>query len=83
MKAGLAASVEVSLAEHIAFLDAEIAKTEQRIHDHIHQNPSLKNQRDLLVSIPGIADTTAAAILVEVVDIRQFAGAHQVAAFAG
>ncbi len=37
----------------------------------------------MLVSIPGIADTTAAAILAELLDVTQFAGARQVAAFAG
>ncbi len=83
LKAGPAASVQVSFEEHIAFLDAEIQKTEQRIHDHISQNPSLKGQRDLLVSIPGIADATAAALLAELLDVAQFAGARQVAAFAG
>jgi len=81
--AGLVASVEVSLQEHLAYLDAEIAKTEQRIKDHISQTPNLKRQRDLLVSIPGIADTTAAALLAEIVDVSAFAGSRQVAAFAG
>ena len=37
----------------------------------------------MLVSIPGIADTTAAALLAEIVDVHQFSGARQVAAFAG
>lgn len=83
LKAGLAASVQVSLQEHLAYLDAEILKTEQRIRDHIDQTPRLKEQRDLLVSIPGVADTTAAAILAELLDVSQFAGARQVAAFAG
>jgi transposase len=83
LQAGLAASVQVSLQEHITYLDAEIEKTERRIRDHINQNPPLKEQRDLLVSIPGIADTTAAALLAEIGDVTQFAGARQVAAFAG
>jgi transposase len=83
LKAGLAASVQVSLQEHLDYLDAEIKKTEQRIKDHICQHPVLKSQRDLLVSIPGIADTTAAALLAEIVDVHQFAGSRQVAAFAG
>lgn len=83
LQAGPPASVQVSLQEHLAYLDAEIAKTEQRIRDHIHHNSGLKEQRDLLVSIPGIADTTAAVLLAEIGDVRQFAGARQVAAFAG
>jgi len=74
LKVGLAASVQASLQGHIAFLDAEIKKTERCIKDHIDQTSSLNGQRDLLVSIPGIADTTAAALLAEIVDVRQFAG---------
>jgi transposase len=83
LQAGLPASVQVSLQGHLDYLDAEITQAEQHIRDHIHGHPRLKEQRDLLVSIPGIADTTAAAILAEIVDVTQFAGARQVAAFAG
>jgi transposase len=53
------------------------------IKDHIDQNPSLKQQRDLLSSIPGIGELTAAKVLAEIVDIKLYSSARQVAAFAG
>ena len=70
------------IQEHVGYLDAQIEKTERAIKDHISNHPTLKQQRDLLVSIPGIADTTA-AILSELLDVSQFTEARQVAAFAG
>ena len=57
--------------------------TQSLIRDHIDQNPSLKQQRDLLNSIPGIGDLTATRLLAEIVDINQYQSARQVAAFAG
>ena len=74
--------VRASLEEHIAYLQAQIEKTRQQIRDQIDQSPTLKNQRDLLTSIPGIGETTAALLLAEV-DAAQFESARQVAAFAG
>jgi transposase len=71
------------IQDHITYLDTQMEKAEQAIRDHINQNPTLKKQRDLLISIPGIADTTAAAILAEIMDVSQFTDARQVAAFAG
>ena len=74
--------VRASLQEHIAYLQAQIEKTRQQIRDHIEQNPTLKEQRDLLTSIPGIGEATAALLLAEV-NVAQFESARQVAAFAG
>ncbi|HVQ38562.1 MAG TPA: transposase [Pyrinomonadaceae bacterium] len=53
------------------------------IRRHINKHPGLKQQRELLNSIPGIADTTAAVLLAEVPDTKQYRSARQVAAFAG
>ena len=69
--------IRTEIQEHVSYLDAQIKKTEQAIRDHINQNPMLKAQRDLLVSIPGIADTTAAALLSELLDVSQFTEARQ------
>jgi transposase len=77
------APVRSSLEAVLAVLDQQIVQTRQAIRDHMDQNPTLKGQRDLLVSIPGIADTTAAVILSELLDLSQFTEARQVAAFAG
>ena len=82
--AGLQAeSVKKSVTDHINYLDSQIAHTQSLIHDHIDQNPSLKQQRDLLSTIPGIGDLTAAKLLSEFVDINKYSSARQAAAFAG
>jgi len=78
-----APAVQPSIAEHLQFLDQQIRKTQQAIRDHIDSHPSLRAQRDLLVSIPGIADKTAAKLLAEIPRWDQFAAARQLAAFAG
>ncbi len=77
------AAVSESLAGHLAYLDAEIARTEQMIRSHIDSHPGLRGQRDLLLSIPGIGETTAAKLLAEVMDVKLYEGARQLAAFAG
>jgi transposase len=76
------AVVRASLEEHIAYLQEKIEKTRRQIKDHIDGNPTLKKQRELLISIPGIGEATAALLLAEV-DAAQFKSARQVAAFAG
>jgi transposase len=78
-----AEAVKESLIGHLAFLDEEIARTEGLIRSHIGGNPGLRAQRDLLLSIPGIGDTTAAKLLGEILDVKLYAGARQLAAFSG
>lgn len=68
---------------HIAFIDGQIDALEQRIQDHIDQDPHLKRDKELLKTIPGIGDTTAAVFLAEVPDVTRFAQAQELAAFAG
>jgi transposase len=75
--------VKDSLTEHIAFLDEEIKRTESLIRDHLDQHPTLREQRELLVSIPGIGETTAAKLLAEMLDVKLYQSARQLAAFAG
>lgn len=77
------AAVRTSLEEHIHYLEEEIKRTRQLIRDQVDNHPKLKQQSDLLTSIPGIAEATAAALLAELADMQQFIEARQVAAFAG
>ncbi len=77
------ASVRHSLEEHIAYLIDEIKQTELMIREHINNHPDLKEQSDLLDSIPGIGATTAALLLAEITDFKQYKSARQVAAYAG
>jgi transposase len=75
-------AVRASLEEHIAYLQDQIKKTRRQIKDHIDQNPTLKEQKELLTSIPGIGETTAALFLAEVRNL-EFESARQLSAFVG
>jgi transposase len=84
LEAGTSADlVRESLTEHITFLEDEINRTEKLIRNHIDQHPTLKEQRELLITIPGIGDTTAAKLLAEMLDVKLYKSARQLAAFAG
>ena len=72
-----------AIEEHISFLNQQIANIEQRIRDLIDQHPDLRQQKELLTSIPGIGDITAATFLAEVPDVSRFETAAQLAAYAG
>ncbi len=76
-------AVRRSLEEHIAYLVEEIKQTEKMIREHINNHPDLKEQSELLNSIPGIGNTTAALLLAEIVNIKEYKSARQVAAYAG
>ena len=78
-----AAPVKESLSQHIAFLDDEIKRTEALIRSHIDSHPGLRGQRELLISIPGIGETTAAKLMGELMDVKLYESARQLAAFAG
>jgi transposase len=78
-----AEAVRESLEGHLAFLDAEVARTEALIRSAIDSHPGLRQQRELLVTIPGIGEATAAKILGEIMDVKLYTGARQLAAFAG
>ena len=71
------------MARLITYLDQEIADTEALIEEHIDSHPILREQRELLVSIPGIGETTAAKFLAEILDVKLYESARQLAAFAG
>lgn len=84
LTSGVAAeTVIASLQQHIAFLDQQIVNLKRQIHDHLNQFPHLKQQRDLLDSIPGLGELTIATVLAEVPTILAFETAAQLAAFAG
>ncbi|MDT4897174.1 MAG: transposase [Acidobacteriota bacterium] len=76
-------AVRESVQEHLAYLTEQIKRTEELIRTHINNHPRLKRQSELLDSIPGIAETTAAHLLAEITDITHYKSARQVAAYAG
>jgi len=75
--------VQSSLRKMIRVLEAEIKRLQKQIKDHINGHPGLKADKELLLSIPGIGETTAHELLGELPDVTQFASAQSVAAYAG
>ena len=75
--------VDAILHEHIDFLDIKIQELKKAIYQLIHQDPQLNHEHALLVSIPGIGDITAARLLAEICDFRDFDNARQLTAYAG
>lgn len=63
--------------ELIELLESQINDIEKQVSDFIKKNDNV------ITSIPGIADTTAAIILSEIGDINRFNNPNQVLAFAG
>ena len=72
-----------SLRKLVAHLETEIKRTEQQINDHVDRHPDLKQQSQLLQSIPGIGNRTAIKLLAEIENLTQYKSARQVAAYAG
>jgi transposase len=84
LSSGIAVEViRQSVEEHLAYLNEQIKRCEELIRDQINKHPGLKRQSELLDSIPGIAESTAAVLLAEMTDPKQYRSARQVAAYAG
>ena len=75
-------AVRASIDAILASLDAQIAHVQQLIRDHLDRHPGLRTQRDLLITIPGIGEATAAVLIAELFD-KPYRSARQAAAFAG
>jgi transposase len=71
------------IVEHIAQLDKSIKDIKRQIQNFIAEQEQLKHQQELLVSIPGVGELTAAKLLAEIQDVEHFDHAKQLAAYAG
>ena len=80
---GLAPAVGRSIDEMIAFLNQQIDDLLRRIRKHIDQHPGLKEDLDLLRSIPGIGEIAALWVLAELPSVQQFRAAKVAARFGG
>lgn len=76
-------AVRDDIQQHLDWLDNAIRQLIDAINDHIDHHPDLKQQRELLDSIPGIGERTSAIILAFYADTSRFANSRQAAAFAG
>lgn len=68
---------------HIQFLNGQVESVKKRLHEHINAHERLANQHQLLTTIAGIGDQTAATVLAEIGTLAVFSSARQLAAFAG
>ena len=71
------------LQAQIRLLDKQIEEVKKTMKKHIKQYPDLKQDSDLLKTIPGISDITACVLLAELGDIRRFDNVREVVAFLG
>lgn len=76
-------TVMASIEATIAHLETEIRRVQNEIKQLFDDYPTLRRQRELLISIPGIAETTAARILGEMPNLSEFRDVKAVAAYAG
>jgi transposase len=75
--------VIASLKKSIAFLESEIAALLQQINDQVAKHADLRTDHELLNTIPGIGELTAAWIVAELPDIRLIRSAQSAAAYVG
>jgi len=76
-------SVAEGIAQHLKWLDDEIARISKAIRDHIDNDPTLRDKHRLLDSIPGLGERTTAVLLAFLPEPARFENARQAVAFAG
>ena len=76
-------SVIPLIKEHMDYLKKEIKTVRDQIEDLIDQNPSLRQKKELLASIPGIGKATIAVILAELDNLEKFSHVRELVAFIG
>lgn len=76
-------AVKPGIASHLEWLDHEIERLIRTIRDHIDADPTLRDKRRLLDSIPGLGERTIAVLLAFYATPQRFGNARQAVAFAG
>ena len=71
-----------SIKRMIKSFEQEIKNLKKSIKVHLDRNPDLKEQSDLLQTVPGIGEKTAHLLLAEI-EFARYASGRQVAASAG
>jgi transposase len=79
---GASETVAQSIHTVMAQLDTEKKRLEKSINDHIKQNPQLKNDRELLLSIIGVGPVVS-RLMLSVLHSRDFDKGPQCAAYLG
>lgn len=76
-------TVHPSIRAVLTQLDEQIKAIEAAIRQHIDDDPDLRQQRDLLVTIKGVKERTASRLLAELGDIHRFGDVRAMVAFVG
>lgn len=76
-------SVKESIEVVVATLQTQIKHIEERIRQHIDDDPTLREQRHLLDSVPGLGNATIPVLLSHYGGPARFDTAKQAVAFAG
>lgn len=76
-------AVRAGIAAHLDYLEQAMAEVESMIREKIDRDPGLKQQRELLDSIPGLGDKTIPVLLSYYGGELRFEKAKEAAAFAG
>ena len=77
------ATVKEGIANHLQWLDQEIASVTKAIREFIDNDPTLDDKQRLLDSVPGLGERTIAVLLAFYGTPGRFANARQAVAFAG
>jgi len=77
-----ALEIKPSIERMITLIKEEISELERQIKQHISQNSNLKEQSELLQTIPGIGARTANLLLSEI-EFERYSSARSIAAQAG
>ena len=75
--------VKASITTMLESIESELKRVDREIAQLFERHPPLRRQRDLLLSIPGIGETTAAKILGEMPNITEYRNVKAVGAFSG
>ena len=75
--------VQPEIKRHIDYLELRIKELREEIQRHIDDDPGLKQQKDLLSTIPGIGDKTIAVLLAHFSSVERFDSAKKLASFCG
>ena len=80
---GTPSSVTSMVEEHVAWLNDQIARIQSDIDNHIDGHPELKQDAELMRSIPGVGPRASAQFPAYIGDVRRFRSAKALAAFVG
>ena len=72
-----------SVQVHLQWLQTNIEALQRQINDHIDGHPRLRQDAELIGSIPGLGNITIAKFLAHIGDVRRFRNAKALAAFIG